>query len=168
VDEEFRDPADSIHASYIDDPINKIEPMDAPGEPPSKLALRLAKELDGVNDESGRAEIIHRSTRNLRPLEQYAAKLRELLIRLIESKDVALECKIICASVGIPLQESTLAEVGVVHGRGRAAVSKRMREYQDQHGIAASGYGKRASSRETYRKLSVRRRKKPEIFVETN
>jgi hypothetical protein len=121
-----------------------------------------------VNDETERAEIIHRATRDLRPIQQYAAKLRELLVRLIESKDVVLECKIICAAVGIPISEVTLAEVGVIHDRGRAAVSKRMREYQDQHGIAASGYGKRASSRETYRKLNVRRRKKPEILAETN
>jgi hypothetical protein len=167
-DHDFHDPADSVHASYIDDPINKIEPMEAPGEPPSKLALRLAKELDGVTDESERIRIIHAATRSLRPIDQYAAKLRELLVRIIESDDPSLECKIVCAAVGLPLQEETLAEIGVKSGRGRAAISKRMRGYQDRYGIAASGYGKRASSRETYRKQNARRRKKPEFLAETN
>jgi hypothetical protein len=162
-DHDFHDPADSVHASYEHHPLQDLEPMDAPGEPPSKLALRLAKELDGVTDEGERIRILHAATRSLRPIEQYAAKLRELLVRIIESADPSLECKIICAAVGLPLQEETLAEIGVKSGRGRAAISKKMRGYQDRYGIAASGYGKRASSRETYRRTNKRRRAKVNI-----
>jgi hypothetical protein len=153
-DHDFHDPADSVHASYEHHPIDDLEGPECK-EPPSKLSVRLAKELEGVSDENERAKIIHRATRDLRPIQQYAAKLRELLTRLIESNDIALECKAIRAAAGIALQEETLSEIGVKHGVGRAAVSKRMREIQSHYGIAASGYGKRASSREIYQQQNV-------------
>jgi hypothetical protein len=157
---DFHDIADSPSASYWPDPIDEIEGPEVK-DPPSKLAVRLAKELDGVTDENERAEILHAATKDLRPISAYSSALRGLLVRILEARDSKLEVKVICASVSIPvLSEETLAEMGVRSGLCRAAVSKRLREAQDDFGISASGYSKKASSCETYRRTNVRRKAK--------
>jgi hypothetical protein len=161
MNETFHDPADSIHASYTRHPVDILEPLESPEEKPSPLAERIAGRLWN-NDltQAEMASIIHGETRSLRPLSDYASKLRELIVRLIESKDPVLECKALAMAVGIPIAEESMSHVGTVHGVGRAAVSKRTRIIQDQYGIKSSGYSKAASSRDEYRKRNVRRRKK--------
>jgi hypothetical protein len=158
----FSDAADRIHASYTHHPVEDLEPLAAPNEEPSPLASRIAKTIveRGKLDERTIAEIVHSETRQLRPLSAYASKLRELIVRLIESSDPVLECKALAMAVGIPIAEESMSHVAVLHGVGRAAVSKRTRISQDQYGIKGSGYGKSASSRNEYRKRNVRRRKK--------
>ncbi len=167
TESKFADPADSIAASYWDHPVDHMEPIvdvqDEPGELEYSIADAVNKIPRGWNTSSEResmAEVIFQFTHDLQPRSKFEFALRQLFARIFESNDPLLEIKSICAAVGLDIPEESLSHVGVTHGVGRAAVSKRVRKFQKSHGIVASSYNKNPDSREEYRAHNVRKHKK--------
>jgi hypothetical protein len=82
-----------------------------------------------------------------------------ILSRVVESNEPELEAKIMAMAVGITFAEASQTELGVRFGVSRQDISKRIREFQDELEIACTGWNKRVSSRDNYRRSNIRRRK---------
>lgn len=91
------------------------------------------------------------------PASKVQVAIRYIMGLLIESNDTRLEAKVIAYSVGLTFKGGTETEIAREHGISKQAFSKRVREFQNRHGLTSSLGNKRAGTREGYRLGNSRR-----------
>ena len=165
------DPEYSPDALHYDDPIDEIE------QPPEGY-IRIGDALESIEHLYTLDAVKREVFPNIRayqrvvnaiinaadgapvmPTAKAANAFRYALARVIDSNDPYLEAKCMAYSVGLAFNGNTETEMARAHGVAKQAVSKRIREFQQLHGIPSSLGNKRAGSREIYRAGNSRRTK---------
>src|SRR5260221_479624 len=168
-DKVFRDAADSVRASYTPDmgAINQSDPAE----------IQISKAQDSLREAIDRlelgtieqaSEILMETIGKIDAPVIYAHQAARALIYVIDSivgsHRRSMEAECMAASVGIMFHGNTLDEIASRHGVTRAAVSKRVKEIQDELSIACSSINKRSLSRNKYRAGNAPRIKLPVDF----
>ena len=88
-----------------------------------------------------------------------AGAIRYVISRGLDAKDSKLELKCMGLAAGITFVGNSEVEIARDHGVTRQDVSKRVRDFQELHGISGAVHNKRSGSRAKYRLANSRRTK---------
>ena len=166
METQFNDPAQSNAASYEHD-FARIQSTDNEETVLAKArrfldeAIELLNDLESISEVSSLLmELISDIDSPVIYAHRAAGALRTVLSRIVESKNRKLEAECFALSVGLTFSGSTHTEIARSHGVSKEAVSKRVREIQDEFGISSATMNKKSLSRDVYRMRNVRREKR--------